>query len=256
MTGNGEKNLKAVVVIPARFKSSRYPGKPLVRLLGKPMIQWVAELSAAAVGEKNVYIATDTSEIKNFVESIGYQVLMTPESCLTGTDRLASIVELVKADIYVNVQGDEPMVKPSDITRVINTKKNNPDHVINCYTNLLGIEDPENPNIPKVAISETEDLVYMSRSVIPGTKKQTFKSPEDYLKQVCIYAFNKTELQAFWLKGRKSALELEEDIEILRFIDLGIPVKMIKVDSGSLAVDVPEDVPVVEAALRAYKNAT
>ena len=212
MIGNGEKDLKAVVVIPARFKSSRYPGKPLVRLLGKPMIQWVAELSATAVGEKNVYIATDSYEIQNSVESMGYQVLMTPESCLTGTDRLASIVEQVKADIYVNVQGDEPMVKPSDITRVINTKKNNPDHVINCYTNLLGIEDPENPNIPKVAISETEDLVYMSRSVIPGRKKQSFKSPKDYLKQVCIYAFSKTELRAFGLKGRKGALEHEEDI--------------------------------------------
>jgi len=247
--------LKAVVVIPARYKSSRYPGKPLVKLLGKPMIQWVAELCDAAVGRKNVYVATDSIEIQSLIEDAGYQVLMTPESCLTGTDRLASIVELVKADVYVNVQGDEPMVKPSDILRVIDTKLQNPSHVVNCFTNLLDTEDPKNPNIPKVAITEKQNLVYMSRSVIPGTKHQTLNKPESYIKQVCIYAYNKSELQAFGATRHKSPLEQEEDIEILRFIDLGIPIKMIKVDSGSLAVDVPEDVPRVEAALLRHKDA-
>src|SRR5690554_857877 len=101
--------MRSVVLIPARFGSSRYPGKPLVSLLGKPMILWVAELSAEAVGSKNVYVATEDERIASVVKAAGFQAVMTSDSALTGTDRLAEAAEQIEADIYINVQGDEPL---------------------------------------------------------------------------------------------------------------------------------------------------
>ena len=118
--------MKSIIVIPARFKSSRFPGKPLAKILDKPMIQWVAELSAKVVSRENVYIATENTKIFNAVTELGYEAIMTSEKCLTGTDRLAEIAKKVKADIYVNVQGDEPMVKPNDIQKIIEAKKKIP----------------------------------------------------------------------------------------------------------------------------------
>ena len=95
--------MRVIIVIPARYRSSRFPGKPLVKLLGKPMIIWVAELSAKAVGKENVYIATDDSKIQKTVIQMGYNVVMTSENCLTGTDRLAEVAKKIEADIYINV---------------------------------------------------------------------------------------------------------------------------------------------------------
>ena len=97
--------MKSVVIIPARYKSSRFPGKPLVHLLGKPMILWVSELSAQAVGKENVYIATDDERISKVVTTAGFNAIMTSEQCLTGTDRLAEAANRIQADIYINVQG-------------------------------------------------------------------------------------------------------------------------------------------------------
>src|SRR5690606_27506517 len=104
--------MRTVVIIPARFASSRYPGKPLVPLLGKPMILWVAELSAKAVGLENVYIATEDNRIAEVVVAAGFQAVMTSGRALTGTDRLAEAAEQIEADIFINVQGDEPLVNP------------------------------------------------------------------------------------------------------------------------------------------------
>ena len=123
--------MKTIIVIPARYGSSRYAGKPLIKLLNKPMIQWVAELSARVVGKENVYIATDDNRIQKTVTQLGYNVVMTSETCLTGTDRLAEVAKKIEADIYINVQGDEPLVKPTDIQKVIDFKKKYPNEVIN-----------------------------------------------------------------------------------------------------------------------------
>ena len=128
--------MKIIIVIPARYKSSRFPGKPLAKLLDKPMIQWVAELSSKVVGQENVFIATDNDEIFNTITQVGYKAIMTSEKCLTGTDRLAEVAQKIKADIYVNVQGDEPLVNPTDIQKIIDTKKKYFNEVINGYTNI------------------------------------------------------------------------------------------------------------------------
>jgi len=241
--------MKSVVLIPARYKSTRFPGKPLALLLGKPMILWVAELSAKAVGRENVYVATEDARIYSLVESAGFNAVMTSDQALTGTDRLAEAAEQIEADIYINVQGDEPLVDPQDICNVRDEKRKHINAVVNGYSWISESEDPQSVNIPKVISNESDYLVYMSRSPLPGFKEQK-NAPLRYKKQVCIYAFTKEELLAFKNFGRKSQLECCEDIEILRFLELGKPVKMIETRAGSLAVDVEEDILPVEAGLR------
>lgn len=240
--------MRTVVIIPARFSSSRYPGKPLVPLLGKPMILWVAELAARAVGQEDVYIATDDERIANVVEKAGFRFVMTG-TAQTGTDRIAEAASQVDADIIINMQGDEPLVDPEDILKIRDAKLANPEMVVNGYAMVGDSEDPSNVNIPKVITNEKDVLVYMSRLPIPGFK-ENINAPSQYKKQVCIYAFFKDELRKYSDFGRKSDLEQCEDIEILRFFELGVPVKMVQTKPGSLAVDVPEDVDKVESALR------
>lgn len=212
------------------------------------MIQWVAELSHKVVGQDNVYIATDHKEILNTVNNAGFKGILTSKSCLTGTDRLAEVAKKIKADIYVNVQGDEPLVKPNDIKKIINLKKKFPNDIVNGYTPINKNEDPRNINIPKVIFTKDKKLVYMSRNAIPGYKEKK-NEPAVYFKQVCIYAFNRKELLLFSSQKTKSHLELSEDIEILRFLELGKTIRLIQTSSGSLAVDEPNDVAKVEKEL-------
>lgn len=240
--------MRSVVMIPARYGSSRYPGKPLIPLLGKPMILWVAELSACAVGAENVYVATEDKRIAEVVEVAGFQSVMTTDDAFTGTDRLAQAAEQVEADIYINVQGDEPLADPADILKVLDAKLARIDDVINGFSWVSDQEDPHSINIPKVITNEHDELVYMSRVALPGFK-DTKCAPKRYKKQVCIYAFTRDELTAFRGFGRKSELEHSEDIEILRFLELGKTIRMVETKPGSLAVDVPEDVAKVEAAM-------
>jgi 3-deoxy-manno-octulosonate cytidylyltransferase (CMP-KDO synthetase) len=241
--------MKTIVVIPARYGSSRYAGKPLIKLLNKPMIQWVAELSARVVGKESVYIATDDNQIQKSVTQAGYNVVMTSENCLTGTDRLAEVAKKIEADIYINIQGDEPLVNPTDIQKVIDLKKQHPNDVINAYTTMEKDEDPQSLNKPKIIFTEDKRMVYISRQPLPGFKDPKYIS-KVYYKQVCIYAFNREELLAFGNFGRKSKLEESEDIEIIRFLEWGKTIRLVETQPGSLAVDVPEDVEKVEAILK------
>lgn len=241
--------MRAVVLIPARFKSTRFPGKPLVPLLGKPMVLWVAELSAKAVGKENVYVATEDQRIAEVVTNAGFNAVMTTDTCLTGTDRLAEASLEIKADIYINVQGDEPLVNPADICKAIEAKQKNMGAIINGYCWISEHEDPTSVNIPKVITTENNKLIYMSRQALPGFK-DTQNAPKRYKKQVCIYGFTAEELATFRAFGRKSELEFSEDIEILRFLELGKTIEMYETQPGSLAVDIQADVKPVESALR------
>lgn len=246
--------MRTCVIIPARFASSRFPGKPLVPLLDKPMVLWVAELSAKAVGREHVYVATDDERIASVVRAAGFSALMTSSEALTGTDRLAEASVMIDYDLYVNVQGDEPIINPDDILACIAKKKANPDLIMNGFCWIDENEDPENRNIPKVIATEKGQMVYMSRVPLPGFKDPK-QAPARYMKQVCIYGFTRGDLQAFAEYGRKSALEACEDIEILRFLELSRPIMMYECTPGSLAVDVPEDVAKVEAVLSARAHA-
>ncbi len=241
--------MRSVVIIPARFGSSRFPGKPLVPLLGKPMVLWVAELSAKALGRENVYVATEDQRIVEVVEGAGFQAVMTSGEALTGTDRLAQASESIAADIFINVQGDEPLVNPLDIVLVRDMKIEHMADVINGFCWISEAEDPASVNIPKVIVNENDELIYMSRVALPGFKESR-NAPERYKKQVCIYAFTREELLSYRGFGRKSFLEKCEDIEILRFLELGKKIRMVETQPGSLAVDIREDIAPVEAALK------
>lgn len=242
--------MRAVIVIPARMKSTRFPAKPLVPLMGKPMVLHVAALSAECLGRENTYVATDSLQIKDVVEAAGFQAVMTSEEALTGTDRVAEAAESIDADIFINVQGDEPLVWPSDINRVLEAKEQSLGVVTNGVVRMSNEEDPLSANIPKVAMREDGYLVYMSRLPIPGVKDEKNKPFLGYYKQICIYAFTFEELKAFRGYERRGELEFYEDIEILRFFELGIPIKMVELEGASLAVDVPADVALVEEQLR------
>jgi len=240
---------KIIGVIPARYKSSRFPGKPLAKLLGKPMVLWVAELSGKALGNENVFIATEDERIKKVVEDAGFNVVMTSDTHPTGTDRLVEVARKIKSDIYINIQGDEPTLDPNVILKVAEEKINNKNSIICAMAKLDSTEDPNNINIPKVIVNENMDLVYMSRLAIPGYKNKANK-PQNYYKQVCVYAFNQDQLLSFGDFGRKSKLEECEDIEILRFLDLKTSIKMVKVEGISYAIDVKEDIDIVNNRLK------
>ncbi len=240
--------MKIIGIIPARYQSSRFPGKPLVNILDKPLVIHVCEKVEAALGKENTYVATDDKRIADKVNEYGYQTIMTSSEALTGTDRIWEAAQQVKADIYVNVQGDEPMINPADILTIIEQKKLHPELVINGMYPLSEDEDPADVNIPKVLVNKDNSLIYMSRLPIPGMKAPKKEMPT-YLKQVCIYAFNYQELKLYGETQAKTEYEKYEDIEILRFFDLGIAIKMVMTSKVSLAVDNPPDVAKVEAAM-------
>jgi len=234
------------IIIPARFGSSRYRGKPLVKILGKEMVIRVADI-CSKIKNTNVYIATDSKKIANVVKKYGYKYIFTSSNCLTGTDRVAEASKKIRSKIYVNVQGDEPTINPKDIMKVIKTKKKYPNHVICGYDKVHSFEKPSNINLPKVVVNSKGELIYISRALVPGAKKSNQKI--QYHKQVCIYAFNKKQLKKFSSMKKKSDTESIEDIEILRFFDLNEKIKMVKLNSNSVAVDEVKDVKKAEKIL-------
>jgi len=237
---------KVAVVIPARHKSARFPGKPLAKIKGKEMVIRVAEIAEQAVGKDNTYIATENEEIVKVVKSNGFKVILTSDSCYTGTDRVAEAALEIDADIIINIQGDEPLLKPEDIKKVIQAKLEYPDYIVNCMAYLNKHENVEDKKIPKVITSLDDELIYISRNPIPSTKTG---NGSNLKKQVCIYGFNREHLREFAKVGKKTPLEFEEDIEIIRFLETGHKVKMVMLDSDSHAVDYPEDINIIESLL-------
>ena len=234
------------IIIPARYGSSRYRGKPLVKILGKEMVIRVADICNKIKNVK-VFIATDSKKIANVVKKYGYKYIFTSSSCLTGTDRVAEASKKIRSKIFINVQGDEPTINPKDIKKVIETKKKFPNHVVCGYDKVHDFENPSNINLPKVVVNSKGELIYISRALVPGKKKISQKI--QYHKQVCIYAFNKKQLKKFYSMKRKSETESFEDIEILRFFDLNEKIKMVKLNSNSVAVDEIADVKKAEKLL-------
>ena len=241
--------MKVVALIPARLASTRFPEKPLALILGKPMILWVCELTSKAVGREFTYVATDSERIATVVRNAGFQAVMTQPEALTGTDRIAEAIQAIKADVFINVQGDEPMLDPTSIAKVIEAAKQYPDTVINGYAPIPDEEDPTNVNIPKCVIALDGRFLYMSRAAVPAYKVKD-KRQKVYYKQVCIYAFTRKQLEAYTSAKEKAPCETSEDIEILRFLDMGFEVRMVKLPGQTLAVDEPGDVKKVEDALR------
>ncbi len=241
--------MRSCIVIPARYKSTRFPGKPLAKILGKEMIIHVAEASSKALDKKDVYILTDDIRIKKLVEKNNFNCLLTSDKAITGTDRISEVVDELNYDVFVNVQGDEPLVNPSDIAKCIELKIKNPSIVVNGFAPINNWKDFYSTNIPKVIVDKQNYLIYMSRSQIPGFKSIT-KSLSGLKRQVCIYGYNKNDLNFIKTNQEKGFLEEREDIEILRFVENGRKVLMYECDSGSISVDVPNDIEKIMEALK------
>jgi 3-deoxy-manno-octulosonate cytidylyltransferase (CMP-KDO synthetase) len=192
-----------------------------------------------AVDSALVYVATDDDRIVQHCNQFGMQVLLTSESCLTGTDRIAEVAEQIKATYYINVQGDEPVFDPNDIITIIKALKEYPGEILNGYCQITDEEQYTSVYVPKVVFKPDGQLLYMSRSAIPGNKERCFVKA---WRQVCIYAFPYQSLVEFAATTAKTPLEEQEDIEILRFIELGFNVRMLPLSTTSIAVDTPGDV--------------
>jgi 3-deoxy-manno-octulosonate cytidylyltransferase (CMP-KDO synthetase) len=235
------------IVIPARFASSRFPGKPLADILGKPMIRHVWERCVLAVGSEHVYVATDDERIQAECLQFGARVIMTSPACLTGTDRVAEAAQSLDYGFLVNVQGDEPLLDPADIVAVAEAYRRHGGAVINAMSAISDEREYWSRNVPKVVTARDGRLLYMSRAAIPANKSGSF---DKAWKQVCIYCFSPAQLAAFSSVSSKGPIEKIEDIEILRFLDMNVEVRMVELESSSIAVDTPEDLQRVVDALR------
>ena len=230
--------MSIIGIIPARYASTRFPGKPLAFINGKSIIQRVFEQCKSAEVLDKVVVATDDQRIYKHCVENDIQVEMTSENCLTGTDRIAEFSKKIQAKTYINVQGDEPIMNPKDILKIINLSQKYPNDVINGYAPIDKNEDYNSLTIPKVVFRPDSRLLYMSRSPIPGNKQGNFRKS---WRQICVYGFPKQSLLSFFEFDKKTTLEQEEDIEILRFLELGYDVRMVELSSDSIAVDTAED---------------
>jgi 3-deoxy-manno-octulosonate cytidylyltransferase (CMP-KDO synthetase) len=234
------------VIIPARYQSSRLPGKPLIDLCGLPMIVRTYQQCIKACPPEKVYVATDDERIREVCELNGIQVIMTSSECLTGTDRIAECSRYIDAEVFINVQGDEPLFNPKDIKVLISNAKKYPGEILNGYCEITEEIFFRSGSIPKVVFRPDGRLLFMSRAAIPSNKEHGF---EKSWRQVCAYAFPREALKSFSSVPGKTTLEGIEDIEILRFLELGWEVRMIELSNDSVAVDNPEDIQRIEAAI-------
>lgn len=234
--------MKIIGVIPARYKSSRFPGKPLADIAGKPMIYWVYQQCKKVEDFDEVYVATDDELIFNACKELGIEVVMTSDTHKTGTDRIGEVARKISADLIVNIQGDEPLIEPETIRQAILPFYDNPNlQISNLMTKIKDPVDVVNFTVPKVIVNKENIGVYLTRATAPYPKGSI-----DYLyyKQVCVYGFKPEALQFYCDYGTKygkARVEAIEDIEILRFIENGYKVQYIEVDSETIAVDTQND---------------
>lgn len=244
--------MKIIGVIPARYKSSRFPGKPLADICGKPMIWWVYQQCKKVEDFTAVYVATDNQEIFNKCKELDIEVVMTSESHKTGTDRIGEVARKIPADLIVNIQGDEPLLEPNTIRAAIMPFYTNPDlQISNLMTKINDPVEVVNFTIPKVITNKEGIGIYLTRSTAPYPKGSIEYS---YYKQVCVYGFKPDALQFYCdygIKCGKAKIEAIEDIEILRFIENGYKVQYIEVDSDTVAVDTPNDLEKVRGIISA-----
>ena len=244
--------MKIIGVIPARYQSSRFPGKPLADICGKPMIWWVYQQCMKVEDFDEVYVATDDDKIFSACTELGVKVIMTSDTHRTGTDRIGEVARKIPADLIVNIQGDEPLLEPATIKAAIEPFYHNPDlQISNLMAKITDPIDVVNCTVPKVITNKEGIGVYLTRATAPYPKGSLDYA---YYKQVCVYGFKPEALQFycdFGMTYGKAKVEAVEDIEILRFIENGYKVQYIEVDSETVAVDTPNDLQKVRAIVEA-----
>lgn len=239
--------MKIVGIIPARYESTRFPGKPLALICGKPMIYWVYQQVLKVKDLDDVMVATDSEKIQLECIKYGIKVVMTSSTHQTGTDRLGEVAKKIEADLYVNIQGDEPMIEPETIQSVIEFYKKNPDtQIINTKTLLRADDDVNSNTIVKVVSADNGDGLYLSRAPIPYPKKGQVI---DYYKHLGLYGISRDAL-LFFSGAERTTIEKIEDIEMMRFLENGYRIKFVTVKSSTIGVDRPADIEKVEKAMK------
>ncbi|MBO6253349.1 MAG: 3-deoxy-manno-octulosonate cytidylyltransferase [Bacteroidaceae bacterium] len=244
--------MKIIGVIPARYESSRFQGKPLADICGKPMIWWVYQHASQVKYFNELYVATDDQRIYDACTKYDMKCIMTSTSHRTGTDRIGEVAEKIPADLYVNIQGDEPLMEPEVMEKAILPFFDNPElQVSNLMTKINDPVDVVNFTVPKVITNKEGIGIYLTRSTAPYPKGSIDYA---YYKQVCVYGFTPAALKFYCEYGKKygkAKIEAIEDIEILRFIENGYKVQYIEVDSETVAVDTPNDLKKVNEIMAA-----
>ena len=231
--------LNSTVVIPARFESKRFPGKPLEKIAQKTMIQHVYERASAAQRPSGVIVATDDNRIKLAVQAFGGKVQMTAKTHQSGTERIAEIIPKLETDLVVNVQADEPLIDPASIDAAIEPFESDSRLMISTIKSLATQKELNDSNVVKVVTNQKGYALYFSRSPIPFCKR-TDSFQGLFFKHIGLYVYRKEVLENF-PKLLKCKLEEIEDLEQIRFLYNGYQIKVVQYEHKSIGVDTPED---------------
>ena len=241
---------EVVIVIPARFGSTRLPGKPLVSLAGRPMIQRVYERAKLASQADRVIVATDDERIVKAVESFGGAVRMTRPDHRTGTERVAEVAAHEKGDVFVNAQGDEPLLDPGAVDAAIHALLEEPAAAIaTVATPIKTPADIMDPNVVKTVLDFDNNGLYFSRAPIPWVRDTASKIQVRHLKHLGLYVFQRDALLEYPTLPQ-GELERIEQLEQLRWLENGWKIRVAEVEHDAVSVDVPEDVARVEKLLQ------
>ncbi|MBN2582600.1 MAG: 3-deoxy-manno-octulosonate cytidylyltransferase [Planctomycetes bacterium] len=237
--------MKAACVIPARYASTRFPGKPLVRETGKYLIQHVYERASEAACFDRVIVATDDRRIFEAVESFGGTVRMTRDDHPSGTDRIAEVAADLDAEIIVNLQGDEPQVRPELLQRLVDLLAGRPDaDMATLAARFKDADEVLNPNVVKLVVGRDGRALYFSRAAIPFDRAAHLAgknvAPPNYLKHVGLYAYRRDFLMRFPMMPQTPLEELES-LEQLRALENGHTILVAEVDYDACGIDTPED---------------
>lgn len=242
--------MKKIAVIPARYGATRLPGKPLLEIQGRPMIQWVYEAASKARGLDDVIVATDDLKIQKAVESFGGKAVMTSPDLKSGTDRVAAVADEIPADIYINVQGDEPLIEPATIEKALSLVESGQFEMSSVVTPLKNRQELDSLSTVKAIMDKKGRALYFSRYPIPYSRNAAPHSPEEWAcyRHLGLYVYRKETLMRL-RKLEPSLLELGESLEQLRALENGISIGLGIVDSISLGVDVQDDLESVRKLL-------
>jgi 3-deoxy-manno-octulosonate cytidylyltransferase (CMP-KDO synthetase) len=244
------ENAEVVIVIPARFGATRLPGKPLVSLAGKPMIQRVYERAKMAGRASRVIVATDDERIVKAVESFGGKARMTRVDHRTGTERVAEVAAHEKGDVFVNVQGDEPLLDPLAVDTAVNALLEEPTAAISTVATAIKTPaDIMDPNVVKTVLDFDNNGIYFSRAPIPWVRDTASKIQVRHLKHLGLYVFQRDALLEYPTLPQ-GELERIEQLEQLRWLENGWKIRVAEVEHDAVSVDVPEDVARVEKLLQ------
>ena len=244
--------MNAVAVIPARYASTRLPGKPLLDICGKPLIQHVWETVSRARGLDEVVVATDDARIAHAVQAFGGKVCMTSPDCRSGSDRVREVAASLAADVYVNVQGDEPLLEASAIERLRDVFTEDASVQVATLCSRISEEQARSPHQVKVIRDHAGNALYFSRAPLPFVRESGEST--EFLGHVGIYAYRADVLRGF-ASLPFSPLEQAEKLEQLRFLQAGIPVRVLEVPPMGVGVDTPEDLERVRAVVRKRRRA-